>query len=144
VSDAFIMQHQETWPIAVLCAVLDVSRRGFYADAHRQAARYRDHDTAVLLARVRAMHTETRQSDGSRRMAKPLQADGVPVGRYNARRLMQEAGVAVRPRKRGPSTTDSRQGDAVAPNLLARQFDGEPSDTVWAGDSTSLWTAAGW
>ena len=28
---AFIMQHQETWPMAVWCEVLDVSRRGFYA-----------------------------------------------------------------------------------------------------------------
>ena len=49
---AFIMQHQETWPIAVLCEVLDVSRSGFYAYAHRQAAPCRDHDAAALLARV--------------------------------------------------------------------------------------------
>ena len=141
---AFIMQHQETWPIAVLCEVLDVSRSGFYAYAHRQAARYRDHDAAALLARVRAIHTETRQSYGSRRMAKQLQADGFPVGRYKARRLMQEAGGAVRHRKRGPVTTDSRHSYAVAPNLLARQFDVEQSDTVWAGDITYLWTAEGW
>ena len=138
------MPHQETWPSAVWCEVLDVSRSGFYAYAHRQAARYRDHDAAALLARVRAMHTETRPSDGSRRMAKPLQAEGFPVGRYNARRLMPEAGVAVRHRKRCPVTTDSRPGDAVAPNLLARQCEVEPSDTVWAGDITYLWTAEGW
>jgi putative transposase len=130
--------------MTVLCEVLDVSRSGFDADAHRQAARSRDHDTAVLLARVRALPPETRQSDGSRRMAKPRQADGLPVGRDNARRLMPAAGVAVRPRKRCPITTDSRHGDAVAPNLLARPFDVEQSDTVWAGDITSLWTAAGW
>jgi putative transposase len=144
VSYAFIMQHQETWPIAVLCEVLGVSRSGVYASAHRQAARYREHDAAALLARVRAIHTETRQSYGRRRMAKQLQADGFPVGRYKARRLMQEAGVAVRHRKRCPITTDSRHGYAVAPNLLARQFDVEQSDTVWAGDITYLWTAEGW
>jgi putative transposase len=130
--------------MAVLCAVLDVSRSGFYASAHRQAARYRDHDAAALLARVRAIHTETRQSYGSRRMAKQLQADGLPVGRYKARRLMHEAGVAVRHRQRCPITTDSRHGYAGAPNLLARQFDVEQSDTVWAGDITYLWTAEGW
>jgi transposase InsO family protein len=141
---AFILQHQETWPIAVLCEVLDVSRSGFYAYAHRQAAPYRDHDAAALLARVRAIHTETRQSDGSRRLAKPLQADGFPVGRYKARRLMPEAGVAVRHRQRCPVTTDSRHGDAVAPHRLARQFAVKPSDIVWAGDITSLWTAEGW
>jgi hypothetical protein len=31
VSDAFIMQHQETWPMAVLCEGLEVNRRDFYA-----------------------------------------------------------------------------------------------------------------
>jgi transposase InsO family protein len=77
-------------------------------------------------------------------MAKPLQAEGFLVGRYKARRLMQAAGVVVRHRKRGPVTTDSRHGYAVAPNLWARQFDVEQSDTVWAGDITYLWTAEGW
>jgi hypothetical protein len=38
----------------------------------------------ALLARVRAMHTETRQSEGCRRMAKPLQAEGFSGGRDNA------------------------------------------------------------
>lgn len=141
---AFIMQHQEAWPIAVLCEVLEVSRSGFYTYAQRQAAPGRDPDEVVLLARVRAIHAETRQSYGSRRMAKQLQTVGFPVGRYKARRLMQEAGVAVRHRKRCPITTDSRHGYAVAPNLLARQFDVEKSDTVWAGDVTYLWTAEGW
>ena len=141
---AFIMQHQETWPLVVLCEVLDVSRSGFYAYAQRQAAPCKDHDAAALLARVRAIHIETKQSYGSRRMAKQLQAEGFLVGRYKARRLMQEAGVVVRHRKRCPVTTDSRHGYAVAPNLLARQFDVEQSDMVWAGDITYLWTAEGW
>jgi putative transposase len=41
-------------------------------------------------------------------------------------------------------TTDRRHHDAVAPNLLARQFDVTVPDHVWAGDITSRWTAAGW
>ena len=77
-------------------------------------------------------------------MAKPLQAEGFLVGRDNARRLRPAAGVVVRHRQRGPVTTDSRHGDAVAPNLLARPCEVEQSDTVWAGDITSLWTAEGW
>jgi HTH-like domain len=67
-----------------------------------QAAPWRDHDEVALLTCVKAIHAETRQSYGSRRMAKQLQADGFPVGRYKARHLMQEAGVAVRHRKRYP------------------------------------------
>jgi len=130
--------------MAVWCEGLDVRRRGFYADAQRQAAPSREHEAVALLARVSAMHPETRPRDGSRRMAQPLQADGVPVGRSQARRLMPAAGVAVRPRKRCPVTPDRHHGDAVAPHLLARPFEVEPSDTVWAGDLTDLGTAEGW
>jgi putative transposase len=141
---AFIVQHQETWPLAVLCEVWEGSRSGLYAYAPRQAAPRLARDEVALLVRVKAIHAETGHSDGSRRMAKPLQAEGDAVGRYNARRLMPQAGVAVRRRKRGPVTTDSRHGDAVAPHLWARQFDVAQPDTVWVGDITYVWTAEGW
>jgi hypothetical protein len=131
VSYALIVQHQETWPLAVWCEVLAVSRRGLYADAQRHAAPRMDRDEMALRARGQAMHAETGHRDGSRRLAKPLQAEGDAVGRDNARRLRPPAGVAVRRRKRGPVTPDRRHGDAVAPQLWARQVDVAPPDTVW-------------
>jgi putative transposase len=41
-------------------------------------------------------------------------------------------------------TTDSQHRHAVAPHLLARQFDVALPDQVWAGEITYLWTAEGW
>jgi transposase InsO family protein len=137
-------QHHDTWPVAVLCKVLEVSRSGFYASIQRHAAPRIDRAEVALLARVQAIHAETKQRDGSRRMAKPLQADGFAGGRYTARRCMHQAGVAGRrPRQRHPVTTDSRHRHAVAFNLLARQCDVAQPDQVWAGDITYLWTAEG-
>jgi putative transposase len=142
---AFILQHQDTWPIAALCEVLAVSRSGFYAYAHQQAAPRSARDEVALLARVKAIHAETGQSYGSRRMAKQLQAEGFAVGRAKARRLMQDAGLVVRRRtRRGPVTTDSQHRYPVAPNLLARQFEVETPNHVWVGDITYVWTAEGW
>jgi transposase InsO family protein len=142
---AFILQHREIWPIVVLCEVLDVSRSGFYAYAQQQAAPQIDRDEVALRARVNAIHGETRQSYGSRRMAKQLQAEGFVVGRAKVRRLMQEAGLTVRRRtRRGPVTTDSQHRYPIAPNLLARQFEVEKPNQVWAGDITYIWTAEGW
>jgi transposase InsO family protein len=77
-------------------------------------------------------------------MAKPLQDDGCAVGRDKARRLMRQAQVTVeRPKKRGPVTTDSRHRYAVAPHVLARQFDVEQPDQVWVGAITYIWTTEG-
>jgi transposase InsO family protein len=97
------------------------------------------------MARVKAIAAATRSSYGSRRMAKQLQAEGFPVGRYKVRRLMRQAAVTVvRPKKRQPVTTDSQHAYPVAPNLLARQFNVAQPDTVWVGDMTYVWTAEGW
>ena len=138
-------QHRTQWPVAVLCQVLIVSRSGFYAYLQRQSTERGRGEEAALVARVKAIAAETRSSYGSRRMAKQLQEDGFAVSRYKARRLMQQAAVVVKRRKkRQPLTTDSRHPDAVAPNLVARQFDVEQPNRVWAGDITYVWTAEGW
>jgi putative transposase len=78
-------------------------------------------------------------------MAKQLQDEGCAGGRAQARRLMNQAGVAVqRPKRRGPVTTDSRHGYAVAPNRRARQLDVAKPNHVWVGDISSVWTGEGW
>lgn len=98
-----------------------------------------------LRPRMKAIHVETGQCDGSRRMAKALQDEGYQVGRPKVRRLMQEAGVSVRRRRtRTPQSTDSRHGYGVAPNILNREFDVATPNAAWVGDITSLWTQEGW
>jgi transposase InsO family protein len=141
---AFIVQHQQTWPVTMMCEVFEVSRSGFYLYEHRQHTSSREQTEGALVARVKAIHTETRQSYGSRRMAKQLQAEGYAVGRAKARRLMQEAGVAVKRTQRFVVTTDSRHRFPIAPNLVARQFDVMCPNQVWGTDITYLWTTEGW
>jgi putative transposase len=78
-------------------------------------------------------------------MAKPLQAEGLAVGRDQARRLRRQAQVTVQRRKqRHPVTTASRHGYTVAPTLLVRQFTVEKPTQVWVGALTSVGTAEGW
>jgi putative transposase len=124
---------------------MEVRRSGFYAYEHRQAIRTIDGTRLELLSRVKAIARETRQSYGSRRLAKQLQDEGFTVGRAPARRVMQEAGVSVRrPRAQGPVTTDSRHDYGVAANVLARQVDVAKPEQAWAGDITYIGTAEGW
>jgi putative transposase len=97
------------------------------------------------LTRVQAIAAETRHTYGSRRMAKPLQADDFAVGRDNAQRLMRQVKVMVQRREqRHLVTTDRRHGSGVAPHLLACQRAVEKPNQVWVGDITYVWTAEGW
>jgi transposase InsO family protein len=116
-----------------------------YAYVQRQTPACVETEEAALWARVQAIAAETEHRHGRRRLAKPLQDEGVAVGRDNARRLMRQATVTVqRPKKRGPVTTDSRHRYAVAPNVLARQCDVEQPAQVWVGEITDVGTAEGW
>lgn len=125
--------------------MLEVSRSGFYGYVSRQTQPVIDVEEVTLLARVRAIAAQVRESYGSRRMAKALQAEGFAVGRAKARRLMKDAGVSVQRRStRKPQTTDSRHGYGVAPNIVDREFDVAKPNAVWAGDLTYLWTREGW
>lgn len=125
--------------------MLQVSRSGFYDYVSRQSHPVIDAEEVTLLARVQAIAAQSRSSYGSRRMARALQDEGFQVGRYKARRLMNDAGVVVKRRHaRKPQTTDSRHGYGVAPNVLDRQFDLTKPNIAWAGDLTYVWTQEGW
>jgi transposase InsO family protein len=137
-------EHCNYWPVAVMGEALEVSRSGYYDPIKIQTI-----DTVTdeleLVTRIKAIHAETRQCYGSRRMAKALQDEGYQVGRHKVRRPMKEAGVSVRRRTpRKSHTTDSRHGYGVAPNVLNREFDAAQPNAAWAGDITYLWTQEGW
>ena len=139
----FIRQQQKAYPIAVLCAVMDVSRSAYYQYIKADRAMKIDKDF-VLLSEVRQIHKQTRGAYGSRRTAESLRVKGYPVGRYRAGSLMKKAGVSAKQRKKFKITTDSKHNLPVAPNLLNRNFNVDRPDAVWCSDITYLWTMEGW
>jgi transposase InsO family protein len=57
---------------------------------------------------------------------------------------MATQALQVKTRRKFKPTTDSIHGQAVAPNVLQRQFDIDQPDTAYVGDITYIWTAEGW
>ena len=72
-----------------------------------------------------------------------LAAQGIGVGRKRIVRLMQEAGLRARVRRRYRSTTMSEHDQPVAANLLARQFHAQEPNERWVGDTTELLVGGG-
>ncbi len=89
------------------------------------------------------LHAESRESAGARMISQCLKAQQFKVGRYLAGRLMAEANLASRQRRRHQYR--SRGVEAfVAPNLLARNFEPAATNLVWCGDVTSLMVGKRW
>jgi len=139
----FIAAEKATFPVRMLCRMLEVSRAGFYAWQRRPPTARAQQDQR-LGVEIQAIHTETRQRYGSPRVHAELRERGHRLGRKRVARLMRQHGLCARRRRRFRITTDSNHPLAVAPNLLARQFAAPAPDTAWVTDITYLWTEEGW
>ncbi len=98
----------------------------------------------ALAAEVTAVHQQSRGRYGSPRVHAELRARGRRVSRKRVARLMEQQGLAARGKRRFVRTTDSRHGQPVAPNLLARDFSPGQPNCTWATDITYVWTRQGW
>ncbi|MHB0948870.1 MAG: IS3 family transposase [Gemmatimonadaceae bacterium] len=146
---AVIAQHREQYPVALMCAALEISPSGFYAAQGRRAGApsARAQADERLRVHVRATHAKSRQRYGAPRVHQELRAQGTRVARKRVARLMREDGLVARRPRRGVRTTDSRHGHPVAPNRLARRFAVSEIggvDRVWVSDITYVPTQEGW
>jgi putative transposase len=138
----FIAHHKKTWPIDVICRLLGVTRSGFYH--YQKRCKLADPLHNEMLDWVKKVAESSHYSYGSRRMKHALNALGYPVGRYKARKLMEEAGVRARYRKKYKVTTNSKHKQPIFENILNRQFVVDQTNQAYAGDITYIWTQEGW
>lgn len=130
-------------PLGRRCALLGVSRSGFYAWRRRPPSP-RAQANQQLVAEIRRIHAEVDRSYGSPRMQPELRARGWRCGRHRVARLMRAHGIRAKQARRFRVTTDSRHGFALAPNRLGRAFTAAAPNRVWMGDVTYIPTGAGW
>ena len=139
----FIEAEKANFTIAAMCRVLQVTRSGFYAWRKRLASARWLRDRKLLLP-IRVSFYESRRTYGSPRVHRDLLANGERVSRKRVARLMREAGLESRRKKRFRRTTDSSHAFPVADNELARHFAPGQPETWWVSDITYVWTAEGW
>jgi putative transposase len=140
---AFIETEKAGFPVALLCRMLAVSRAGFYAWRRRPVA-VRTRQDQVLAVAVATIYAEHHGRYGSPRVQMELRDRGQRSGRKRIARLMRVQDLRARPKRRYRTTTDSRHGLPVCPNLLARRFTVAQSNTAWVTDMTYIWTPQGW
>jgi putative transposase len=77
-------------------------------------------------------------------MTGELREVGLMAGQRRVGRLMRENGVNVIRTRKYKVTTDSNHTQAVAPNLLDRDFSATAPNQKWTDDITYIWTNEGW
>jgi putative transposase len=140
----FIEDHRETYPVRVLCAVLEVSPAGYYAWRSRPPST-RSMANRELVAAIRRIHQDSGGRYGSPRVHALLRSQGRGISRGRIERLMRRHGIrAIMAPPRRARTTDSRHALPIAPNLLARDFTAAAPNRIWLADITYVPTGEGW
>lgn len=140
---AWIKQHTAEFTVLAMCRLLQVSASAYYAWRHR-APSFREKEDALLSGMVQNAFEKSRCTYGTRRLKIALFRQGRSVGRRRIGRLMKEAGLACKTKRRFKATTDAKHDLPIAPNYLDRQFDVARINQVYAGDITYIRTHQGW
>ena len=140
---AWIEERKTEWPVTHLCRVLEVSRSGFYAWRSREpsAAEVRREE---LTEEVKEIHAEVKGRYGSPRIHAELVDRGHECGVNFVAKVMREAGIAAKTKRKFRQTTDSNHTHPVAENILDREFNPEEPNTSWCADVTYIPTREGW
>jgi putative transposase len=140
----FIAAEKAKLSVVRLCRVLGVSTSGFYDWQHLQPSA-RARTDAVLVDRIRDVHTASFCTYGAPRVHAELRATGTRIGKKRVARLMRTAGLAGRCPKRFRRTTIRSSAPAAEPpDLVQRDFNPIAPDELWVADITYVRTWEGW
>lgn len=133
---SFIAQHKKTWPVDVMCQFMGVNRNSYYSYQNRHQNKPIDPEHQGMLEWVKMVSESSEYSYGRRRMKNALNALGYLIGRRKTRRLMKEAGVFVRYRKKYKVTTNSNHKKPLFENIWNRQFTTTQPNQAYVSDIT--------
>jgi putative transposase len=143
---AWISEHRDSFPVALMCELLKVSRSGYYDSVDRPLSP-RVCRTAKIRASVRQVFAENHTIYGPAKVAQALsqREELESACRNTVARAMKELGLKSRVSKAfTPTTTKSDPTKRPAPNVLDRDFAAERPNQKWVTDITYLPTVHGW
>jgi len=143
--DLFIEAEEATGgSVKHCCDMFEVSRAAFYQRRRAQPSR-REVTDAELTAKIRAIHDESSGTYGSPLVHAELVRRGVNCGRRRVRRLMRQAGLEGRCKRRWRKTTIPDPEAELAKDLIQRHFGPcTELDARYVGDITYIATWEGW
>lgn len=143
---AWIHEHRDLFPVAVMCDVLRASTSGYYDSLRRQPGPRAKRQQRIQQA-VRQVHAESYGIYGSYKIASVLEKrdDLESACRNTVAATMRELRLESRVAKAfKPTTTRSDATRQPAENKLAQDFTADAPNRKWVTDITYLPTASGW
>lgn len=123
--------------------MMRVSSSAYYAWVSASESKKATHDKE-LTAVITTAFTQNRAVYDTRRLKKVLEKQGETVSRRRIGRLMQQAQLRCKTKRRFKATTDSTHTLPIAQNQLDRQFNVDSPDQAYVGGITYIPTDECW
>ena len=141
---AFIEQPLTDYPITKACLALSVTASGFHAWKDRPEAQ-RTLDAQRLLFQIKMLFNQDQRRYGAPHIHRELMEQyGYDGSLARVKRLMRQAGLRAKAKRKFNATPDSNHAHPIAANLLGQQFQAARPNQVWLSDLTYLRTQEGW
>ena len=131
------IEAEKAIPVSLQCRTLRVSRSGFYAWRGRPESAHALEDRRLGVL-VKASFDGSRGRYGSPRIFLDLLDLDVHISKKRIVRLMQEADLVARRRKRFKAWSVAESDQPIPGNILDRRFEAEAPNQRWVGDTTEL------
>ena len=131
----FIDEHKDEYGVELICRVLPTAPSTYYrakdlADNPEKCSKRHQHDH-YLLDEIMRIWQDSKCSYGARRFWEQLKTAGIKVARCTIERLMRQYEIQGVWRGKGKITTNSRDDQKRADDLVKRDFTAKPPNQLW-------------
>ncbi|WP_201531566.1 MULTISPECIES: IS3 family transposase [unclassified Psychrobacter] len=144
----FIDDYRGSYGIELICRVLPIAPSTYHRakdlECCPEKRSLRSQHDDYYLSEIRRIWQNSKCRYGARKVWQQMKADGLKVARCTVERLMSQHGLQGVWRGKGKITTNSRDDQKRADDLVNRNFNAHRPNQLWVADFTYIKTLSGW
>ena len=144
----FIDDYRGSYGIELICRVLPIAPSTYHRakdlECCPEKRSLRSQHDDFYLSEIRRIWQDSKCRYGARKVWRQMKADGLKVARCTVERLMSQHGLQGVWRGKGKITTNSRDDQKRADDLVNRNFSAHRPNQLWVADFTYIKTLSGW
>ncbi|MGP5135371.1 IS3 family transposase, partial [Psychrobacter cibarius] len=144
----FIDDNKHLYGVELICRVLPIAPSTYYRaqdlsdNPHKRSLRSQHDD--FYLSKIIRIWQDSKCRYGARKVWQQMKADGLRIARCTVERLMSQHEMQGVWRGKGKITTNSRDDQKRADDLVNRNFSAHRPNQLWVADFTYIKTTSGW
>ncbi|WP_157049266.1 IS3 family transposase [Psychrobacter urativorans] len=144
----FIDDYRGSYGIELICRVLPIAPSTYHRakdlECCPEKRSLRSQHDDYYLSEIKRIWQNSKCRYGARKVWQQMKADGLKVARCTVERLMSQHGLQGVWRGKDKITTNSRDDQKRADDLVNRNFTAHCPNQLWVADFTYIKTLSGW